>query len=729
MIRVAGGRTALSTALAGLCLLLAGTTCDNSRPGPDIEVKRSALAGDPIESVQQVEGVAPTTINNVLSPPDDGAIDSTSFTIGLFDEDVATKCARRHCAVCLLTANTAVTCGCDICTISADLNPAHPTISPFPAFDDVSTVEVTINVGDAQAMHWDWDYNAYYEAPFGEFSAEVVDQNGQTTTVIDKASAPAGHGYRPDGPGPFQFVKFPFRLSNQHVDLDLTPWADQKIRVRFILHSNYDPHWFDIVCHPFICFEGYYDAGASKAYVRNLRVDKCSVTSVEFEEVNSALDPNPSYAGGGKRIFPDRQSPMDATDRSTVNVVVRSQPNCKINLMSFDVDDVSDDPVIDTNGPDPGDNDTINAGADYGAWTVFPGREAEVSIGANGAGRTEFRVSDQPGANFVIVADRDVSKLRTITISGSSIKWSDGKDVLDSARTPMLTVWRRLHIERDAMEPVVENHIAGRILSVTPDRQCKPNSPVGIRVDAVLAPHPNVLDRFQFGRLVAGGRSVLVAESLEHTICVAGTVAGFLDLQGQSFSLYDDDDFNRNDGLVLRGDEGESLRVPSTAMLQDSDVRIDNVLAVAYIRPTYDIGGGTAPFLLNVPNYNNLAAHFFFNNEANNDSDFWAVYLLGAYQGKEDHCHDPNGPSVLRGLSNKDGSMIFLESIADLGALVPGDESDVVAHEIGHLLCADHGEKELMGGKEGGIRGHTFSRDSIAVIRKALKWKTDSGCP
>jgi len=64
-----------------------------------------------------------------------------------------------------------VSCGCDICTISADLNPAHPAEPPFPAFDDVSTVEVTVNVGDAKALHWDWRYSAYYQAPFGEFSA------------------------------------------------------------------------------------------------------------------------------------------------------------------------------------------------------------------------------------------------------------------------------------------------------------------------------------------------------------------------------------------------------------------------------------------------------------------------------------------------------------------------------------------------------------------------------
>lgn len=59
---------------------------------------------------------------------------------------------------------------------------------------------------------------------------EVVDQNGQTTTVIDKAAAPNGTGYRPGGPL-FQPVTRPFHITGQQVDLDLTPWTDQKIRV------------------------------------------------------------------------------------------------------------------------------------------------------------------------------------------------------------------------------------------------------------------------------------------------------------------------------------------------------------------------------------------------------------------------------------------------------------------------------------------------------------------
>ena len=136
---------------------------------------------------------------------------------------------------------------------------------------------------------------------------------------------------------------------------------------------------------------------------------------------------------------------------------------------------------------------------------------------------------------------------------------------------------------------------------------------------------------------MSGGQSIRVAGNIRQTICVSGSLATLRNLRGQPFTLYDDDDFNVNDGSMLHGDEGEALRFPSTALLQDSDVQRDNVLAVAYIRPTYDIGGGAAPFALNVIDKNNLDPYFsaFDNVATTMDSDFWTLYLLGAYQGTE----------------------------------------------------------------------------------------------
>src|SRR5262249_3969096 len=159
----------------------------------------------------------------------------------------------------------------------------------------------------------------------------------------------------------------------------------------------------------------------------------------------------------------DAQFPRDATDRSSVNVVVHSQPNCKINLLSLDVDDPSADSTIDTNGDNGDDND--QGQGDCGVWPNG-GCEASVTTGADGTGRAAFRVTDLPGANFVIVTDKDVNKLRAVTTSGTKITGGDGKPWPTNAQTPMLTVWRHLHIERDAMGPVVGNHVSGKVISV-----------------------------------------------------------------------------------------------------------------------------------------------------------------------------------------------------------------------------------------------------------------------
>ena len=49
--------------------------------------------------------------------------------------------------------------------------------------------------------------------------------------------------------------------------------------------------------------------------------------------------------------------------------------------------------------------------------------------------------------------------------------------------------------------------------------------------------------------------------------------------QGQSFILYDDDDFNNNDGINIDGDSGsENVSTPDTDILQSVDTPCANVV-------------------------------------------------------------------------------------------------------------------------------------------------------
>jgi hypothetical protein len=110
-------------------------------------------------------------------------------------------------------------------------------------------------------------------------------------------------------------------------------------------------------------------------------------------------------------------------------------------------------------------------------------------------------------------------------------------------------------------------------------------------------------------------------------------------MTGWHFTLVDDDDFNSNDGTMLGGDEGEKIPYPDLSLLQDSDDPSRNKLAPAFVRPTYDVGGGLAPFVANAPPSTspdfdtNLASLFAFDNEASEaDPNFWTLYALSAYQ-------------------------------------------------------------------------------------------------
>lgn len=68
------------------------------------------------------------------------------------------------------------------------------------------------------------------------------------------------------------------------------------------------------------------------------------ISSVEWVVLNSALDTNPN-AGGGQRIFPDKQSAADTVDRKKVRVKATTQlgSNKTVYFKAFDVDDPSTD--------------------------------------------------------------------------------------------------------------------------------------------------------------------------------------------------------------------------------------------------------------------------------------------------------------------------------------------------------------------------------------------------
>jgi hypothetical protein len=702
-------------AIAGTVALALGSSCDRSTSTND-ETTRAALVGDPIESVARVQGLAPVTITNATSGPDGGTIDKTSFTMGMFNEDDATLCPGGTLATAIsglpnLNFYEAP------CGIMSDFNPQHPA-RPYPPFDDLSVVEVAVNVGSIETLHWDWEYKAYYQAPFGEFWTDVVDQNGDTTTVIEKISAPAPWGFRPVLPG-YISASGPYETGPQPMDLDLKPWAGQKIKVRFILHTSYDPNFFSYTVPPgFVIGTGSLDAAPSKLYVSNLGVESCRVDSIELLDAGSPITTDP---GGGLRIFPDKPPPGTGPDRDLVRVVAHTnRPNCPVTLRSFDVDDPSSDSDIDPNGP--AGNDNLGTANGNRCGDFLPGGACQMNTTSDADRKAVvgFVVSKQPGDNFVIVAGTDqdqVSKVKLVVSGNTSVlQDGDGRDVPNArvAASPKLTVWRHLHVQVDSMGRVTNNHVAGTIVRAAGLDVSGTPVASNVTVSTRL-----VVNRFTGGRITFNGKSFGVLSN--------GT--DFLRLDdptgqvsrsdaGAAFVLYDDDSLS-GPGL-LNGDEGFDVGDPDLRLLADSDDSTLNVLAPAYIRPTYDIpGDGSQPFDLNIEEAENP-----FSGQMDvGTSDYWFAYLLGGYQGAVDSCWDPAGEGDQGFTIRGQGSTMFLETIRD-GVETPLDNgATTTAHEVGHLFRAKHGQGGLMGDDADGttITDPTFSGKSIRAIRSRVK--------
>ncbi len=191
----------------------------------------------------------------------------------------------------------------------ADLNPvfvnalsAYNETSQLPLFDDTSVVQVTVSVGSSRKLHWDWTYKARYQQPWNMFQVNVVAQNGQVTNVVPIVSAPANWGWNPCG---FTGNQTIYAAGPQSVDLDLTPWKNQTIKIQFSLRNFYDPHFIDSCilfggpqCSGGPCLPwppGTWDIPTAKAYVTNLHVDDCpgAINNPANPVTPVANNPNP----------------------------------------------------------------------------------------------------------------------------------------------------------------------------------------------------------------------------------------------------------------------------------------------------------------------------------------------------------------------------------------------------------------------------------------------------
>jgi hypothetical protein len=443
------------------------------------------------------------------------------------------------------------------------------------------------------------------------------------------------------------------------------------------------------------------------------------VKTLTWEKIDSTIDDNPNN-GGGKRIFPDWQTPGDSVNRSRVRVKAQTTmgQGQTVFFKSFDVDDPDTDTTltVDPNGTAGNDN--------RGTPNLGTLSAAQATTDSNGVATVEFTTTMQPGDNFMVAASTDQNYLNGLSAVGTSLKDSSGNTLPtnNAKATPMLTVWRQLHMEVDSMGIVFGNKITGTITAtsqlvgnnINPPKGGPPTPRYVLTVNKTIE-----VNRYN------KGEGTLIVNNIPYV--VDGTDANSVTIfsstgapaVGSTFTLLDDDDYNENndgnddDGEDVNAIEGPDDEKNTFSLMRNSDDPNKNIFAAAYIRPVYD--GAGAPgntnnqsneiFFTNVPSNQLLILSQMMQGSVNNENDaYWVAYVQLCYQSDEAADNDPfsedadGGVTPVAGptwdvvtssaqLNNtfSPGSLVFLEAARDIAVEKSSNARIAVApHEVGH---------------------------------------------
>jgi hypothetical protein len=460
-------------------------------------------------------------------------------------------------------------------------------------------------------------------------------------------------------------------------------------------------------------------------------------------QTNLSAD-NPGTHGGGWRIFPDKnEGGAGGKLHDKVKVKAKVFPAVQgvgVFFVTYDVDDPTDD-----NGPI--DDDSGTPGSDNRGGAATQSSSSSVT-GTNGVAEIELTVKMKPGDNYRVVAACDSAQftglkakqpdsLARVEDAAGNVVLDDTGTVANRKSTPLLSVWRRIHLELDSMAAGSDVSHTGNIDKLknnsyhAPDGACELNG-------------FNLGDegRFEGGKLTvpATTNMYVVVDNVDvtiddHVVTVGPVAQGD---KNKSATVTDDDGTNlpRKVVISLINDkykpayiEGKEIQTASDlnatfqATIDDSDV---TVTAVGNQRKTLQ----TEPA-------------------------FWVALVVSCHQGKDDA--EPSG--IIKSLVDADpdisyhihtsplftkngddifmyaatvpfpGSNItalFLETIRDYGAqsaagliLPPAAqtaanlESITVVHEVGHQFGLDPTDSS-------GHKPNTIMEESITDTSKVF---------
>jgi len=459
----------------------------------------------------------------------------------------------------------------------------------------------------------------------------------------------------------------------------------------------------------------------------NLTVTDLVVEWVTFMDNDDITDHPATPPNGGKRIFPDKKTYNDSDPERRKIAQVRatiSPPvdNRHVYLKKFDVDDESSDTApIDGNGSVGGDN-RAGSGSLSSTSPVTDG---------NGQATVEFTVTMSPGDNFRVAASLDSSKLQDPYLTQGMADSGVPPDGV--AFSPMLTVWRKLHLELDSMAAGQDHPVSNRNVDDTWANQ--PHT--GESGAEINGWSPGLDDgQYEGGTLtISGGPSFEIIKNIDDsgddTVYVLGDITPY---KNMSASFTDDD---------------------ASQLPRKADWSVTNSkFAPAYIVVEEEAGvyDDDGPFEANVDGTDSaMEAVAQPVRQRVTSPNYWVLQVLSCHQGPRNVDADPDyayhyhnnydfeqGEGTWRygqGETSTNAATIFLETIRDAAAqqaflvlknLIQGPaysatqiETFSVVHEAGHAFgCGEN---------EGGVMNTTpnpsliFSDGSIYKIRTSTK--------